>query len=251
MDGYKTLPAERNDIVNRYRNGDIKCLVNVAVYTTGFNVPSVDLMAFMRPTRSPVLYIQTAGRGMRLSPSKTDCLLLDFGQVVEVLGPIDQVHIKEKKKGKGEAPIKICPECGAECHAAISFCPECNFEFPPHELDIEKTASNAAVLSTQLQAENHPVSSVFYYRHTKEGRPDSLRIEYMCGLTKSFRQWMLFEASGRFREEACTWWRAHASNPQPPRDVTEALSRVNELKKPKSIDVRRNGKYFVVVREEL
>lgn len=246
----ETPIAERNDIVNRYRHGNIRCLVNVAVYTTGFNVPSVDLMAFMRPTRSPVLYIQCAGRGMRIFPNKSDCLLLDFGQVVETLGPIDQVHIKEKRKGKGQAPMKYCPECGAECHAALAKCGDCGYEFPPHELDIDKEASTAAVLSTQLKTERYDVSGVFYYRHTKEGKPDSLRIEYLCGPAKSYRQWMLFEASGRHREEACAWWRAHAST-TPPNTITEALARSGELKKPTAIHVRRVGKYYPIVKEDL
>jgi len=246
----ETPTEERNSILSRFKSGDVQCVVNVMVLTTGFNAPQIDLMAFMRPTRSPVLYIQTAGRGMRLAPNKSDCLLLDFGRVVEALGPIDQVHIKEKKKGKGEAPIKICPACKEECHAAVMECPACGFQFPPHELDIDKTASSAAVLSTQLQIETHEVTNVFYYRHTKEGRPDSLRIEYMCGLSKSFRKWVLFEASGKLRNEACAWWRGHADT-QPPNTITDALARSSELRKPKSVDVQRVGKYFNVVREHM
>jgi DNA repair protein RadD len=245
-----TPTPERNSILSRFKSGDIKCVVNVGVMTTGFNNPAIDLMAFMRPTRSPVLYVQMAGRGMRLSPNKHDCLLLDFGQVVETLGPIDQVHIKEKKKSKGDAPVKYCPECGAECHAAVARCGDCGFEFPTNELEIDKEASGAAVLSTQLQTETYDVSTVLYYRHVKEGRPDSLRIEYLCGPTKSFRQWMLFEATGGLREQACNWWRTHAST-TPPNTVTDALARSHELKKPSKIDVRRSGKYYPVVREYL
>jgi|SRR5665213_45195 len=246
----ETPTEERNSILSRFKSGDVQCVVNVMVLTTGFNNPSIDLMAFMRPTRSPVLYIQTAGRGMRLAPEKSDCLLLDFGLVVEALGPIDHVHVKEKKPGKGQAPVKYCPECGAECFAGVAECPDCGYKWPPHELEIEKEASSAAVLSTQLQTETHDVQSVFYYRHTKEGRPDSLRIEYLCGPTKSFRQWKLFEHAGRLREDACAWWRVHSST-TPPNNITEALARSGELKKPHKVDVRRVGKYFNIVREEL
>lgn len=246
----ETPTEERNSILSRFKSGDVKCVVNVMVLTTGFNAPAIDLMAFMRPTRSPVLYIQTAGRGMRTFPEKSDCMLLDFGQVVEALGPIDQVHIKEKKKGKGEAPIKYCPECGAECHAALAKCNNCGYEFPPHEIDIDHTPSSAAVLSTQLQTETHDVSGVFYYRHSKEGRHDSLRVEYLCGPTKSFRQWFMFESSGRPREEACAWWRAHAGT-QAPNNITDAINRSHELKKPVRIDTCRVGKYHKIVREEL
>src|SRR5665213_2019224 len=57
----ETPTEERNSILSRFKSGDVQCVVNVMVLTTGFNNPSIDLMAFMRPTRSPVLYIQTAG----------------------------------------------------------------------------------------------------------------------------------------------------------------------------------------------
>lgn len=245
----ETPTVERNDIVNRYKNGDIRCLVNVAVFTTGFDNPAIDLMAFMRPTKSPVLYVQTAGRGIRLAPGKTDCILLDFGQVVETLGPIDQLHIKEKKKGDGEAPVKYCPECGAECHAAVMICPDCGYKFPAREIDINDAPSSAAVLSTQLVIEEHAVTNIVYYRHIKEGKPDSLRVEYLCGL-KSFRQWILLEHAGRLREMACFWWRQHADT-TPPNTITDALARTHELAKPKSINVRRVGKYFEVVKENM
>jgi DNA repair protein RadD len=246
----QTPTAERNSILSRFKSGEIRCVVNVAVYTTGLNVPGIDLMSFMRPTRSPVLYIQMAGRGMRTAPNKHDCLLMDHGHVVETLGPIDQVRIKDKKPCKGQAPVKYCPECGAECFAGIAECQDCGYKWPPHELEIEKQASSAAVLSTQLQTETHDVQSVFYYRHTKEGRPDSLRVEYLCGPSASFRQWFLFESAGRFREEACAWWRQH-SDTLPPNTITDALKRTEGLRKPKKVTVRKVGKYFQIVREEL
>ena len=246
----KTPDAERNDIVSRYKNGDLRCLVNVMVFTTGFDNPSIDLMAFMRPTRSPVLYIQCAGRGMRLFKDKPDCMLLDFGQVVESLGPIDMIHIKEKQKSEGEAPQKNCPECKQPCHAAIMQCPACGYQFPEHEIKVDKRASSAAVLSTQLQAERKNVTAAAYFLHKKEGRPDSLRIEYMCGPVDSYRTWIQIEASGTRRIEACDWWRAHTNDSTPPNTVGEALFRKGEIQVPRSIDVKKvSSKNYDIVKE--
>ena len=53
-------------------------LTNVAVLTEGFDDPGVSCVAMARPTRSEGLYAQCVGRGTRLAPGKTDCLILDF-----------------------------------------------------------------------------------------------------------------------------------------------------------------------------
>lgn len=50
--------------------------MNVSVLTTGFDAPHVDLIAILRPTESVSLYQQIVGRGLRLAPGKTDCLIM-------------------------------------------------------------------------------------------------------------------------------------------------------------------------------
>lgn len=251
----KTPTMERNRIVDRYKNGDLKCLVNVAVFTTGFNNPSIDLLAFMRPTRSPVLYIQMAGRGMRTYPGKTDCLLLDFGGVVEELGPIDQVRVAEKNEGTGDAPIKYClgefpngVKCNATLHAAAMKCPYCGYDFPEPNLNLDSTPSDAAALSSQLQAKPFYVSRIAYFRHKKEGKPDTLRIDYLCGV-ETYREWKHFEHLERAREESCAWWKQRAAT-KPPNTITEALERSKELRIPHQITVKKIGKYHQVMSAE-
>jgi len=243
----KTPTAERNRIVDwhKEKTTGVRCLVNVSVLTTGYDCPAIDLIVFMRPTRSPVLYIQMMGRAMRPFPGKEDALCLDFGNVVDTLGPIDRVHVATKR-GKGEAPHKFCPECGEENHAAARICIKCGFAFPEPELNLDKKASNAAVLSTQLKTETYPVTHVSYHRHQKEGKPDSLRVEYMCGLSRFFREWVCFEHSHRAREMACYWWRLNAGT-KAPNTITEALTRVAEIKKPTQIHVKKIGKNYEVL----
>lgn len=240
-----TPTGERNRIVNAHKFGDLRCLVNVSVLTTGYDCPAIDLIAFMRPTRSPVLYIQMMGRAMRTYPGKSDAIALDFGSIIDTLGPIDRVRIP-LKRGKGEAPHKTCPQCEEMNHASTRICPYCGFEFPAPEINIEKTISNAAVLSTQLKTEAYTVTKMSYFRHQKEGKPDSLRVEYLCGLTKSFTEWICLEHQGRTREMACYWWRSR-SGQKPPNTVAEALTRTSELKIPSRVNVKKPGKYYEVV----
>ena len=70
----------------------------------GFDAPNVDLIALMRPTKSPGLYVQMVGRGLRIAPGKTDCLVLDFGTNVLRHGPLDMVRPTQPGEGDGEAP---------------------------------------------------------------------------------------------------------------------------------------------------
>lgn len=71
----------RAEILARFRAGEIQAITNVAVLTEGFDDPGVSCIAMARPTRSPGLYSQCAGRGTRLHPGKEDCLILDFVDV--------------------------------------------------------------------------------------------------------------------------------------------------------------------------
>ena len=73
-----TPAAERQQLLQAFKAQQIKYLVNVAVLTTGFDAPHVDLIAILRPTESVSLYQQIVGRGLRLAPGKTDCLVLDY-----------------------------------------------------------------------------------------------------------------------------------------------------------------------------
>ena len=86
-----TPGAQREAIINDFKAGKIQCLTNANVLTTGFNAPGVDLLAMLRPTKSAGLYVQIVGRGCRLAPGKSDCLVLDFAGNIARHGPIDAV----------------------------------------------------------------------------------------------------------------------------------------------------------------
>ena len=125
---------ERNRILYDYRAGRITALTNMDVLTTGFDYPGIDLIAMCRPTMSPGLYTQMAGRGMRIAPDKEDCLVLDFAGNVKRHGPITCVQPpKHKGPGTGDAPVKVCPECDELLHTSVKVCPSCGYEFPATE----------------------------------------------------------------------------------------------------------------------
>lgn len=71
---------EREKIMEDYKHGKIDVLSNVDILTEGFDEPSIENVAVLRPTTSLGLYAQIIGRGLRLSPStgKTHCNIMDF-----------------------------------------------------------------------------------------------------------------------------------------------------------------------------
>ncbi len=104
-----TPASERDRILADFKAGKIRAVTNNSVMTTGTNIPRIDLLAMCRPTLSASLYIQMVGRGLRLSPGKQDCLVLDFAGNVRKHGPIDAVTPSVPRAGAGEAPVKTCP----------------------------------------------------------------------------------------------------------------------------------------------
>ncbi|MCZ2498912.1 DUF3427 domain-containing protein [Xylophilus sp. Kf1] len=74
-----TTPAEeRRRAPQRLLRGELCALVTVDLYNEGIDLPMVDTLLLLRPTQSPVLFQQQIGRGLRLSPGKESCLVLDF-----------------------------------------------------------------------------------------------------------------------------------------------------------------------------
>lgn len=69
---------ERRAILERFRAGDLRVLVNCQILTEGADFPATDCVVLARPTQSRALYLQMCGRGFRLHPAKHDCLLLDL-----------------------------------------------------------------------------------------------------------------------------------------------------------------------------
>ncbi len=105
-----TPAAERDRLISAFRRQALRYVVNVAVLTTGFDAPHVDMIAILRPTESVGLYQQIVGRGLRLSPGKTRCVILDYaGNGHDLFFPeIGQA----KPPGAGEPVQVFCPVCG-------------------------------------------------------------------------------------------------------------------------------------------
>lgn len=73
----KTPAKQRKLLVDHFRQGKIKVLVNVDVFSEGFDCPDVEFVQMARPTLSLAKYLQQVGRGLRKTEGKETCMLID------------------------------------------------------------------------------------------------------------------------------------------------------------------------------
>ncbi|MBB1477308.1 DEAD/DEAH box helicase [Shewanella sp. SG41-3] len=143
----KTPHNARDEIIQRFKAQDLKYIVNVAVLTTGFDAPHVDLIAILRPTASVSLFQQMIGRGLRLAADKTDCLIIDYAaNGYDLFYP----EVGQAKPNSKSVPVQVhCPVCqfanifwgivdgdgdiiehyGRRCQGLISDNQQCYFRF--------------------------------------------------------------------------------------------------------------------------
>lgn len=177
-----TPKAERARILSDFKAGTLQALTNANVLTTGFDAPNIDLIAMLRPTMSPGLYVQMAGRGLRTNPDKIDCLVLDFAGVVAQHGPIVAVE-PPGKAGKGPPPMKPCPNCNELVPLSTMVCPACAHQFPPPEAK-EKILQLRNDDIMGLADQEMPVTSWSWRVHTsKTSGKDMLAVTYYGALS--------------------------------------------------------------------
>jgi ATP-dependent helicase IRC3 len=83
-----TSEDDRFAILQRFKSGQTKVLVNVGVLTEGFDEPSVEAIILARPTRSSLLYTQIVGRGTRLFEGKEHCIIIDIADTTKGKKPL-------------------------------------------------------------------------------------------------------------------------------------------------------------------
>ena len=248
----ETPKQEREDLIRQFKSHQIHCLVTVLALSVGFDVPDVDCIIWCRPTKSPVLYVQGMGRGTRIADGKDDCLVLDFTDTVERLGPVDTIQGRAKKRsGLQEAPYSICPDCGERNAPAALVCIYCQGQIREEEeaAPMDAKVSLAALLSSASEIGEliwHDVTRVDYAIHRKEGKPDSLRVDYFSGLLRTASEWVCFDHHGYAKEKAYKWWARRNPNGIQPNNTFVAFGLSKQLSSPARIATRKNGKYTEV-----
>lgn len=255
----ETPKKERERLLAEFKAGRLRALTNANVLTTGFDAPDIDLIAMLRPTMSASLYVQMAGRGMRTAPGKTDCLVLDFAGVVATHGPITAVQPPKKGgDGNGEAPVKVCDNCGELCHLSAKECSHCLTPFPVSERR-ELTLRDDDIMG--LDGQEMPVASWMWRVHTSrtsgkrmlaatyygEGLSGAAVTEYLPVLhdgyagQKAMRQLVqVADAAGAYL--------AGASGLEQDAALDHLAAQLRMSKPPKTIEYRMDGKFHRVIK---
>lgn len=98
----KTPKKERRRVVEQFKNGSIRVVVQVNVLTIGFDHPELDCLITGRPTSSISWWYQFVGRATRIHPDKKDSLIVDFVGSFERFGKVEDLYYKETKDGDWE-----------------------------------------------------------------------------------------------------------------------------------------------------
>lgn len=215
---------ERAKILAYFKAGKVRAVTNNAVWTTGIDVPNVDMIGMLRHTLSGGLLLQMAGRGTRttidLSPytnrkerlaaiaasDKPNCLFLDFAGNIKRHGFLDMIGPKPKgKKGDGVAPMKDCPECFTICHAAAKSCKDCGYVFPVNTETKIDGAYGGSVLSGP---DIRDVIGVSYHAHNlnKEGKTPCMMVKYQHPDGSNTRDYICLQHDGFAYTKAIKWW---------------------------------------------
>jgi DNA repair protein RadD len=166
-----------------------------------------------------------------LHESKTESLVLDYGNNITRHGPVDAICVSStasKRPGgncdaTASCPAKECLKCHQIVHAAVSVCNECDYEFPKREVNHEREASNEGIISGETTDTVYTVLDIDYGVHRKFGAgnndPETVRIDYVIqrgqGYQRSKSEWVCPEHSGWARKKFEDWWNKRSNAPPP------------------------------------
>lgn len=266
---------ERDRNIQAFKEGEFKWMLNNGILTTGFDHPPLDIIGMARLTLSPGLWVQMLGRGTRpmyvpgydlsnregrrasiAASQKQNCLVLDYGQNTTRLGPINAPRIPKpaERKREGDAPVRICDQCGCYNHASARICWSCGFEFPRY-LKINETAGNHELVRTvnspiaPVQAPHYQevaVDRVAFQLWQKPGKPDSIRVTYHAG-HKMYHEWVCLwhDYDSVAARKARKWWRMGMddANAAIPKTAQEGMDLTTLLRQPRAIEVSTNTEF--------
>ena len=153
--------AERKEIVDSFRSGEITVLCNCDLISMGFDMPDIGCVVMLRPTDSASLYIQQSGRALRYKPGKTAIIIDAVANFLRFQLPDEpyewslDVTIKRQRmmNDTGDFFIRTCPECFMVFKTA-PICPFCGAEYPlhPRELKAHQDIELARITAQEAEA---------------------------------------------------------------------------------------------------
>jgi DNA repair protein RadD len=91
----ETKPKERDEIIEKFKSGEVKVVLNYGTLTTGFDYPEMEYVVVGRPTNSFALLYQMCGRVCRPHPNKESGNIVDFCGNIDKFGKLESVTIED------------------------------------------------------------------------------------------------------------------------------------------------------------
>ena len=275
----ETPSAERDSIVRRFKSNQLRCMVGVGVFSTGFDHPGVDLIAMLRPTESPGFYLQCAVRGSRpayapgmpldtpeqrfaamdAGPKPHGCMVLDFAGNIAKHGPITAIQ-PPNKAGKGAAPTKNCPTCDEIVLLSVMECPSCGYHWPVEEkVKPRITLSDEDIMG--MEPKTMLVARWQWKVHTsKTSGKEMLAVSYYSArlLDDPVTEYFAVTHEGYAGDKANRQIKAITENANgntlaapsriEPQDMLAFVSSISRMQPPAEIQYQREGKYHRVTK---
>ncbi len=177
--------AQRKAAVDWIKNGSgNRYIINVDILAEGFDHRALDCVVLLRATISPGLLVQMVGRVIRPHDDKECGYLIDYGTNLERLttGGIENIIVPKVKTRPGDAPKKLCLECGEPNLLSAKKCKECEAEFISVDDSGKYTMRTKAQALHEKQEQSkitYAVDNVCFSKHTKEDR-EMIKIEFFA-----------------------------------------------------------------------
>lgn len=175
--------ASRDRAVERFRRGEVLILSNADLFGEGFDVPAIEAVILLRPTKSLSLYLQQVGRALRPMHGKKEAIILDHaGNSIQHGLPDDErewsLEDREKRKRAEplDSPVRQCEECFFVYRPAPC-CPQCGHapEVVAREIEQVEGTLEEVKRATQFQ------------RKREQGQANSLEALIELGRQRGYK----------------------------------------------------------------
>ncbi len=260
MDG-----SAQDAAINSFVSGSMRHLSFITIVSEGFDAPIIDAIVLLRPTRSPVRYVQPVGRGIRPYPGKVNCFVLDFGRVVENCGPLDDPIIRTKGEARASTveegkDMRFCPGCYFYHLRNVPACPQCGHTYTAEERDPTKNLTvrpgTGALLKEQSIPEWVDIQAARAEWHKSKAGNDCVKVLYYPKniMMEPYKDYFVMGDANflKLRLEA----KVHKAFGlrrafDKPADLLAALQlTISSGNYPRRIQVARNGQFMEILRYE-
>ena len=158
-----TPKEERDEIIKKFKNGEIKILSNVDLIGEGFDVPDCEVIILLRPTQSLSLYIQQSMRGLRPSKGKRATIYDLVGNVYRHGMPtehrdwsLDSVQRRAKNpSAEPDIIVRRCSNCQRVYSGTGRICPYCQNDNKQTRKEIEENKKIELEIIEKIEKNNN------------------------------------------------------------------------------------------------